>query len=684
MSLVTADGTPRQDNFANCKIYALDCSDPAQINDKVWPNPYLPFPGVFGTEGYSADSAPAVTCGGKLQNRSLIIFYDAAENKKCAAWRPGASGGCHWNATAQAFMGLACVAAPQTRCACLHLTGAAPARQMGRPYPPAHGTHLSVGCLSRPPPAAAALPDKQIPRRTNLLVADFIALSAPKISVCKASDLVAIKPTDVVTKIKFFFILVILLFAFMHIGGLFAFFLDRRDRQRIIDDIRDPEKCGFAEIDDAWTWSLTQEKSDDPVMPVKGTVVSFCACVGIPFTRIRSAIPEDTLDTTAPTHLMVGRYVGLSTQFHEGSDKDVLKERLHTMFGGGCIAANAVAPGGYDIEKGGYGQKQQQQQQAPGAAAADFQRMASTALVMAFLFVRNVYPPEELTEMLQKCTILFGEGLRDPSGKNFRELHFLFVALLHQDNMPRDRDWFTRARLWRLILLQNATPGAEGGSWDLRPSLAMALLARKDPRGSKDDCPLQYEAAEIRASLDEARARFPALPQGAEGERIWATLLVVTFLQTCRFSWLADGEHNDTIVDRGLAWLQANLNPDSLGGLAQLAEAKIAAWADIQTQCITAIRAAERRSDFHLSGILQHFVGEVVRMVRVEHESFGWLMAPVAVDLFRWQQFFTLCSMLMSLLVVVRADLAPPRFPPPRPVLPHVRITKAAPFVCLV
>lgn len=304
--------------------------------------------------------------------------------------------------------------------------------------------------------------------------------------------------------------------------------------------------------------------------------------------------------------------------------------------------------------------------------------MASSALVTAFLSVRNVFPPAELNENLEKCTQAFRD-IKDPTGKDFRELHYLFVALLHGGNMPRDRDWFSRARLWRLLLLQN-----RNGSWSLTRSLAMALLARPELAA---DCPLSFDESEICRSLDECE-RAGGLAGAADKESVWATSLVVAYLQTCQFSWLADGESNFTIVDRGLEWLSANGHSDTNSKVAQFASEKVARWAEIQDECVGRIRDAERKSDHHFSGIFQHFVGailntrdrappifsspessealtfahlpahpcagEVVRLVRIEHESFGWLMAPVAVDLFRWQQFMSLCSMLIALLVVVR------------------------------
>lgn len=85
--------------LANCKRHVVDCTDPRQIYDKIWPNPYRPFP---DSPIPGASSNNAVSCGGALSNRTLVVFFDTAVNKPCNLWRKEESGGCYWNATAQA------------------------------------------------------------------------------------------------------------------------------------------------------------------------------------------------------------------------------------------------------------------------------------------------------------------------------------------------------------------------------------------------------------------------------------------------------------------------------------------------------------------------------------------------------------------------------------------------------
>ena len=75
----------------------------------------------------------------------------------------GCSQLCWWNATSQSFNGGGCVPTAQTSCGCRHLT-------------------------------------------------DFASQSAPTISTCSASDLLNLSPSDIVTKLRMFLIIICILF----------------------------------------------------------------------------------------------------------------------------------------------------------------------------------------------------------------------------------------------------------------------------------------------------------------------------------------------------------------------------------------------------------------------------------------------------------------------------------------
>lgn len=139
---------------------------------------------------------------------------------------------------------------------------------------------------------------------------DFSSQSAPKISVCSAKDLVAISPLDLITHLKFLLILVSGLFGVMLLGAALAGARDRLDARIVMRKIKDA-KCGFEAIkvdgggksrairvgeeqDPAavWTWMLYQERLEGDVFCVTGPIVNVCAVVGLPFSRMRTSIPE--------------------------------------------------------------------------------------------------------------------------------------------------------------------------------------------------------------------------------------------------------------------------------------------------------------------------------------------------------------------------------------------------------
>lgn len=100
----------------------------------------------------------------------------------------------------------------------------------------------------------------------------------------------------------------------MHLGAFIAAARDRQDSASVFAALLDPTQCGFEEQtvggEPVWTWMLTQDAVDDDIFRVTGPIVNFCGVVGLPFSRLRSSIPEDLLP--GRTAAMVGRKGGLS------------------------------------------------------------------------------------------------------------------------------------------------------------------------------------------------------------------------------------------------------------------------------------------------------------------------------------------------------------------------------------
>lgn len=153
-------------------------------------------------------------------------------------------------------------------------------------------------------------------------------------------------------------------------------------------------------------------------------------------------------------------------------------------------------------------------------------QMASTALVYGLMSIRNCVTPTELNEQLARSARFF-DGVKDFVGRDFRRLHFMFVGLLFRCNIPMGKKWLARARLWRLILLQQ-----EDGSFRCSPGLALALNAHLEDDDDDNDCPLSCDLEAIRATMPEISAK------GAEEDpelrlTIWVRLYGTPRIRAC-------------------------------------------------------------------------------------------------------------------------------------------------------
>lgn len=164
----------------------------------------------------------------------------------------------------------------------------------------------------------------------------------PNLPVCSAEDLISIDPADIVTKLVFLFELVMGLFGALLVGGALAFAADRWDRARIVKRLEDPamgfrlaseEGVGVAPphpppgafaTDDAARshfspptlrppvklWRFTLEPPGQDLGAPVGTALQLCTAFGLPFARLRTALPDEWFGSDA--RAAFGRKHGLS------------------------------------------------------------------------------------------------------------------------------------------------------------------------------------------------------------------------------------------------------------------------------------------------------------------------------------------------------------------------------------
>ena len=144
------------------------------------------------------------------------------------------------------------------------------------------------------------------------------------------------------TKLKFLFIVVIVLFGFMaracgalvlpltcltcrwlqNVGAVIAFILDMNEHKNTLALLQQPE-MGFVEHDDGtWTWTCVQKEMRNPVEAPSGSAFRLATVFGLPFVRLRAALPEAMFAGSVGRAL--GRRAGLSvTGLVENAEFDI-------------------------------------------------------------------------------------------------------------------------------------------------------------------------------------------------------------------------------------------------------------------------------------------------------------------------------------------------------------------------
>jgi hypothetical protein len=117
------------------------------------------------------------------------------------------------------------------------------------------------------------------------------------------------------------FTVVIVLFGFMNVGAVVGFFVDTNERHETLARLQQAD-MGFAELDGAWTWQCAQTAMTRNVEAPAGSAKALSGVFGLPFVRLRAAIPEEAF--AGSIGQAVGRKAGLSVQgLADASDDNV-------------------------------------------------------------------------------------------------------------------------------------------------------------------------------------------------------------------------------------------------------------------------------------------------------------------------------------------------------------------------
>ena len=194
----------------------------------------------------------------------------------------------------------------------------------------------------------------------------------------------------------------------MNVGALVGGFQDQRDRTIYLRRLQEPRTgCRIAE-DGAWLWSFTLKSFEEDLTTPSGPAVEICKLLGIPFARLRYALPDEMLSWDMSAAL--GRKFGMSKSGWESASAS-LKEKLPSFFGSMRRSRSIVLL----------------QLNPAVVLAAEHARKAmetmeeflGTAIVLAFLQVAALMPVAELAEHGSAAARHF-DGVRTAFGRDFR------------------------------------------------------------------------------------------------------------------------------------------------------------------------------------------------------------------------------------------------------------------------
>jgi hypothetical protein len=445
---------------AGCSYTLLDCAaEPTP--SPMYPDPRRPL------------QFPAVACPANVTKPPVLrIYYGAA----CALWRPDNAAGCHWDNALQTFRGDGCVrSAAPTQCACRHVRAqrvCMHAHKLGR---------LTLPLVS-----------------TNPQLTDFASARVPTIQTCSLNDLVALKPGDIVTKLKFLFGVVVALFGFMNAGAAAAFIQDAAQRRATLAALQRPE-AGFREMPSGvWLWSCEQAPLDAAVAAPNGSAFELAAQLGLPYVRLRAALPEELVPGAVGQAL--GWRSGLSLARLAEAQDDHEAAMAHLVQALPCCVqarrgANHQNPRtALEDEEQGRAKaaddalmpmpstrrcRMSDEKVLPPAAVDGVEDpsrlLAGTALAFAFMANAHTLPVTEHARRAAAARAFFGTARAPGIDHGFDALMNYFLVMLSEDNLTARDDWLEKARLWRFALLQRA----DGGWAAPSSSLAFALQARE-------------------------------------------------------------------------------------------------------------------------------------------------------------------------------------------------------------
>jgi len=288
----------------------------------------------------------------------------------------------------------------------------------------------------------------------------------------------------------------------VNVGAAVGGVMDRRERLQYLERLQEPHMGYRVTEGGVWLWSFSMDPMRDVIDTPTGPAAEICELLGIPLARLRFVLPDELLSWDLSVAL--GRTHAMSKSGWETAAAD-LKEKLPSLFG--------------SLRRSRSGRISQLDTASVAAAERARQAMVKleefvgTAIVLAFLQVAALMPVAQLAERGSAAARHF-EGVRTAFGRDFAATRTDFVTLLSPGIVNMNKKWLPRARLWRLILSQNAA-----GFWDASSTTALVLEARSSEEVSELPETLLMRIMNLLRSLTESTANSEAEGDGGVDAR---------------------------------------------------------------------------------------------------------------------------------------------------------------------
>jgi hypothetical protein len=227
----------------------------------------------------------------------------------------------------------------------------------------------------------------------------------------------------------------------MNVGAAVGAAQDKRDRHKVVRKLRQPE-AGFRQTEaGAWVWRFHLEQLADDIDAPSGSAVRLAAILGMPFVRLRAALPDELLTTTISDAL--GRRRGFSvsglTQCLPLQEElmSTIRRPLQRSSSKRTLARSSVRrTSGQVAEEAECAAREAkiaaEEHEALLRYRVRLEELVGTAMVLAFLQVATLVPVVQLAQLKSAAKAEF-EGVLTPYGWDFEKTQTDFVRWRRAD-----------------------------------------------------------------------------------------------------------------------------------------------------------------------------------------------------------------------------------------------------------